>query len=158
MGLTQEIHPGGLFPEQQDEAALSLAQLDAIEPCKWNRPSYHERFGQKRPPAYDLLQEQIESGFCLLFENAASAEIHLGAHVHPAPLGNIAKQKANGEWKFRLVQDLRVNRVNDACIVGERQVLPRGIDHGIDMAVLSDACTADEEVHTLVLDFKDWRL
>ena len=156
MGLTKEIHPGGLFPTQFDEASTSIEELDASDPCKGNHPSYHEWYGQKWPPSYELLQSQVDSGFALLFENAGSAEQYRGARVHPAPLGNIAKQKANGEWKFRLVQDLRINGVNDACIVPERQVLPRGIDHGIDMAVLSAAREAGEDVHTLVLDFKDW--
>ena len=157
MGLTQEIRLGGLFPTQHDEASTSIEQLDASAPCEKNHPSYHERYGQKQPPSYELLQSQVNSGFALLFQDAAAAEQHLGARV-PAPLGNIAKQKSNGEWKFRLVQTLRINGVNDTCIVGERQVLPRGIDHGIDMAVLSAAREADEDVHTLVLDFKDWRV
>ena len=158
MGLAQEIRPGGLFPTQLDEASTSIEQLDASAPCEKNHPSYHERYGQRQPPSYELLQSQVNSGFALLFHDKGSAEQHLGARVHPAPLGNIAKQKPNGEWKFRLVQYLRINGVNDACIVGERQVLPRGIDHGIDMAVLSAARQADEDVHTLVLDFKDWRV
>ena len=44
-----------------------------------------------RPPAGDLLEEQVNDGFALLFLDAASAEAHLGPKCHPAPLGNVVK-------------------------------------------------------------------
>ena len=78
----------------------------------------------------------------------------LGARVHPAPLGNISKAKDDGSIKHRLIQDLRANSVNEAVRLQERQVLPRGIDHGRDMAVLGEGADPSD-VHTLVLDFKD---
>ena len=45
--------------------------------------------------------------------------------------------------------------MNAAVVLPERQVLPRGIDHGRDLAVLADEASSDEVVETLILDFKD---
>merc|ERR1712194_463030 len=108
-----------------------------------------------RPPAWDLLEQQVNNGFATLFHDAKSAETHLGAKCHPAPLGNVAKLKEDGTFKHRLIQDLRANGVNGAVSVPERQVLPRGIDHGVDLALLGQGLSEGEDVFTLVLDFKD---
>ena len=45
--------------------------------------------------------------------------------------------------------------MNSCVHLTERQVLPRGIDHGVDLARLGALKSEDEEVFTLVLDFKD---
>ena len=83
------------------------------------------------------------------------AEAWLGGKAHPAPLGNVAKQKDDGTWKHRLIQYLRMNGVNSASYLTERQVLPRGLDHAVDLARLQDRAGVAEEVWTLVLDLKD---
>ena len=74
--------------------------------------------------------------------------------LHPAPLGNIWKRKKNGkEWKNRIFQDLKANGVNGLARCAERLVLPRGIDHAVDLEVVSDLCEEDEAVWTLILDY-----
>jgi hypothetical protein len=79
----------------------------------------------------------------------------LGGQTHPAPLGNITKEKPGGEVKHRLIQDLRRNSVNSAVVLTERQVLPRPVDHAKDVALLSDGLRKGEVISTLVLDFKN---
>ena len=75
--------------------------------------------------------------------------------MHPAPLGNVVKAKPDGTLKHRLIQDLRANLVNAAVRLPERQVLPRGLDHGRDLAVLKEGLAGGEVLLTLVLDFQD---
>ena len=155
MGITKTIEPGGHFPKTEPDASLTVATLDKIPSVKDNHPSWKELHGHDRPPAFDLLQEQVEAGFAILFTDQAAAEKALGAKTHPAPLGNVAKQKEDGSWKFRSIQDLRANRVNATVQLPERQVLPRGVDHGRDMARLKMNAKEGERLATLVLDFKD---
>ena len=57
--------------------------------------------------------------------------------------------------KHRDIQDLRANRVNDAVLLPERQVLPRALDHATDLAVFRADLHVGEELATMVLDFKD---
>ena len=63
--------------------------------------------------------------------------------------------KADGTMKYRLIQDQRINMVNSAVAMPERQVLPRPIDHAPDLALLIEDLRSDEVLTTLVLDFKD---
>ena len=57
--------------------------------------------------------------------------------------------------KYRLIQDQRINFVNSAVSLPERQVLPRPIDHARDLGLLLEGLRPDEELTTLILDFKD---
>ena len=158
MGLSRPITPGGLFPRVVEEAWSTLDQLDGRTPWDSNHPSFNEVHGddaEARSPAWDLLEEQVNHGFALLFPDAEAASVYLGGKCHPAPLGNVVKTKDDGSLKHRLIQDLRANGVNNAVQLTERQVLPRGIDHGIDLAALAKSKTESEELFTLVLDFKD---
>lgn len=52
-------------------------------------------------------------------------------------------------------QDLRRNSVNAAVRLPERQVLPRPIDHAMDLVNLNEARGEGESLMVLVLDFKD---
>ena len=75
----------------------------------------------------------------------------------PGPLGDVVKLGPSGVAKHRLIQDLRRNGVNACAEIPERQVLPRFIDHAVDVAVASLA-TADsgtEAFETMVLDFEN---
>ena len=155
MGISEDIQPGGHFPRVESDAVMSVETLDKLPAKTENHPSWEELHGHDRPPAFDLIQEQVESGFALLFKDQASAEAALGAKVHPAPMGNVAKQKEDGSWKFRAIQDLRANQVNATVRLPERQVLPRGVDHGKDMARLQASMVEGEVLRTLILDFKD---
>ena len=106
MGLSQPIVPGKLFPAQEAHPDLSLDDLSALATVKANHPSFSELHGEEIAPGHSLLQSQLNAGFGLLFHDRAAAELHLGAKVHPAPMGNIAKPKADGSMKHRLIQDL----------------------------------------------------
>jgi hypothetical protein len=156
MGLACDVHPGGHFPPARESSFMPLTALDALKSESKNHDSFHGIFDEnERPPAWDLLESQVHSGFALLFRDRAHAEEVLGGRTHPAPLGCVSKQKDDGSWKHRLIQYLRANQVNAAVRLPERQVLPRGIDHGVDLAIMAASKKEDEEVSTLILDYKD---
>ena len=67
----------------------------------------------------------------------------------------MVKTKPDGTLKHRLIQDLRANCVNSAVTLLERRVLPRGIGHGLDLALLGSSFEEGEDVFTLVLDFQN---
>ena len=158
MGLSQPIVPGTHFPRVDIDAEAKLADLDSRAPWCQNHPSFDLQHGSTRSPAWDLLEEQVNEGFAWLFETRSAAEAFLDGPCHPAPLGNVSKTKEDGSVKHRLIQDLRANGVNTVVALPERQVLPRGIDHGADLACLGQ-CGVDDaddvDVFTLVLDFKN---
>ena len=153
MGLAKPIVPAGHFPRVEDTAATTVEELDLRETWTINHSSFNDAHDLVRSPAWDLLEEQVNSGDALLFEDIATAEAYVGGKCHPAPLGNVSKLKEDGTWKHRLIQDLRANGVNAAVEIPERQVLPRGVDHGIDMAALAAELPEGMRVYTLVLDF-----
>jgi len=107
-----------------------------------------------------VIEGHVNDGFGLLFAGRAEAEPFLGSRSTPAPLGTISKQKDSGDWKHRVIMDLKANGVNLASGTPERQVLPTVFHHGLDMAVLGDAFGAggadsDDTFSTMVLDLKD---
>ena len=93
----------------------------------------------------------MAKGFAEQFTDRASAEKVLGK-CHPAPLGNLRKVKKGGSFKDRVLLDLKWNRNNEMVVTPERVVLPRGIDHAIDLAEVS---TNGGTTYTLVLDYSD---
>ena len=155
MGLDCVIEPGGLFPEKQEAPERSVDELDKLEVQTSNHQSFEELHGEDKPPAWSLLQEQVDQGFAYCFADAEEAERALGGKVHPSPLGNVTTEKDDGSLKHRLIQDQRMNNVNAAAVLPERQVLPRGVDHGADLAFLNEDKKDTEELNTLILDFKD---
>jgi hypothetical protein len=155
MGLSEPILPGGHFPPSREKRTMDVETLDKLPRRAENHASYNERPEGDRPPAWNLLEEQVNSGFARLFKSKEAAEEYMGESVHPAPLGCVSKAKEDGTWKHRLIQDLRANHVNAAVQLPERQVLPRGVDHGRDMAKLAALRGNEEKVKTLILDFKD---
>ena len=155
MGITRTIEAGGWFPNIQEQRQQNVDDLDAKEARPDNHRSFEELHGEDTPPAWKLIDEQVNSGAAYLFKDLAHAEEVLGDKVHPAPLGNVVKDKEDGTKKHRLIQDQRVNEVNTAVLLPERQVLPRGVDRGADLAHLAWECDQGEDVATLVLDFKD---
>ena len=154
MGIKCPISFGGLFPEVEPSPLLSLDDLDAIQRCTANHPSFDERHGLDESPGITVVKGYLEAGFGRLFADAAAASEHFGVDVHPAPMGNITKTLADGTLKHRPIQDLRRNRVNDVVVLPERQVLPRPIDHAKDLAQLSGSAGPEDSLATLVLDFK----
>jgi hypothetical protein len=155
MGLSVPITPGGLFPLQDDTPEMTMDDLAHAQIVQRNHPSFLDTHGLAVSPGLELLTEQVNEGFGMLFEDQAAAERYLGGRAHPAPLGNISKTKPGGEVKHRLIQDLLRNSVNSAVKLTERQVLPRPLDHAKDVALLSEHLRKNEVLSTLVLDFKN---
>jgi hypothetical protein len=155
MGLSAPITPGGLFPLQDDTPEMTMDDLAHSQIVQRNHPSFLDTHGMAVSPGLELLAEQVNEGFGMLFKDQAAAEHFLGGKTHPAPLGNISKTKPGGEVKHRLIQDLLRNSVNSAVKLAERQVLPRPLDHAKDVALLSEHLRNNEVVSTLVLDFKN---
>ena len=60
--------------------------------------------------------------------------------------------KHNTGFKNRVILDLKWTRTNEMVVLEERAVLPRGVDHAIDMAAL---LRARKLIKVLILDFKD---
>ena len=153
MGIAKSIEPGGLFPQVAPEADLSLEELDCLERYTSNHPSFSERHGEDKAPGMKVVEGYLAAGHGELFQNAQEAAKAFNKEVHPAPMGNITKM-AHGSLKHRVIQDLRRNRVNDAVRLPERQVLPRGVDHAVDMAKLTEN-SKTSFLSVLVLDSKD---
>ena len=55
-------------------AQWDVASLDQRSPWQGNRPSFDERHDSDSPPAWSLLQEQVDEGFALLFDDLPAAE------------------------------------------------------------------------------------
>ena len=154
MGLASKIECGGLFPQVEPEPKQTLEDLDQQERWEKNHPSFLLEHGEGRPPGLNLIEEYLEKGMGRLYKDAAAASEALGQKIHPAPLGNVTTVKGD-KVKHRVIQDLKANGVNASVVLPERQVLPRGIDHALDMARLSAHPKKSEEVSVLILDYID---
>ena len=96
MGLARSLVPGTHFPAANEDPTITLAELDDRAPFGQNRPSFnatHDGVEDSRPPAWDLLEEQVNNGFALLFPDATAASVYLGGVCHPAPLGNVVRSR-----------------------------------------------------------------
>ena len=155
MGITAEIPPGGLFPLHESKPTVLPEDLELLLREPGNHPSFDKLHGEAVAPGGQLMQDQVEQGFGVLYRDRERAKEALGGPVVPAPLGNIAKQKSDGSWKHRLIQDLRRNGVNDTVQLHERQVLPRPIDHARGVAKLCRHNKDSDNIKVLVLDFKN---
>lgn len=155
LGLLQTIQAGGLFPPTGDDTRLSLEELDASAIWPRNHPSFDARFDDGPPPGLKLMGEYVDSGFGELFENLDAAADHFGVRPRPSPLRTISKQKPGGSYEHRLIQHIRRSLVNDAVRLPERQVLPRPVDHAVDLSRCAHARRPGHRIQTLTLDFKD---
>jgi hypothetical protein len=93
MGLSRPIEPSGLFPPEHKVPVLGLDELAAMDVMKTNHPSFADHHGESQSPGVALLEEQVNKGFALLFEDQSAAEAYLGGQAHPAPLGNTAQNE-----------------------------------------------------------------
>ena len=133
-----------------------LAPNDVFEHTRLgNHPSFREQSANGTTAGVEVISEHLEAGFGLLFRDLEAAEQHLQCRVTPAPLGCIVKDRGDGTNKVRVIMDLRRNRVNDATRVPERQVLPTIQHHALDLLRLCRHLGPDEEVTSMVLDFRD---
>ena len=101
MGLSADIIPGGQFPTVEPDALLDVASLDQRSPRQGNHPSVYERHDSDQPPAWNLLTEQVDEGFALLFDDLPAAERYVKGKCHPTPLGNVVKVKEDGSLTHR---------------------------------------------------------
>jgi len=155
MGIAAAIETsGGIFPEIPPEAVDSIDDLAALDRAEANHPSFRELHGEATSPAQEIVRGYVESGFARLFSNQAAAEQWLGAEAYPAPLGNVVRETATGR-KHRVIQDLRTNGVNRTVRLPERQVLPRPLDHAVDIAALRAEAADHESSASFVIDVKD---
>jgi len=150
-GMALDIEPGHLLPAVAADSTLSVDDLEALSRIESNHPSFFDLHGEKTAPGIAIIQAYVDKGFGHLFADQDAAEAYLGCKVFPAPLGNITKTRQDGSLKHRVIQDLRANSVNRVVRLPERQVLPRPIDHGRDLADLA----ALGRTSTLVMDFED---
>ena len=155
MGIEAPIVPGGLFPLAFSEADATPAEV-LSETFSGNHPSF-TALGAKGP-GWQAVADHVAHGFGELHDSQAALEKHLGSRVAPAPMGVISKLKPDGVTeKHRVIMDLRRNRVNEACCLPERQVLPTWLSHAVDLAILGHgaahgAAAEPLAVMTLILD------
>ncbi|CAK0901597.1 unnamed protein product [Prorocentrum cordatum] len=157
MGITRPTRPGGHFPLAESPNVLSPADLAAgAFTFTSNHPSFDDSYGEPEPPTLDLIREHLGKGFGEVFDDEAAAAERFG-QIPPAPLGNVRKARPDGTFKNRIIQDLLINCVNLAASTHERVVLPRGVDHGADLAALARRAgqISGGQVQVLILDFQD---
>ena len=148
-GFSKPVEPGGWFPKVVE--AVGATEEDLRCPVS-NHPSFLETHGEPAPPGLLLMRATAKAGFAKIYSSQAAAEkVH--GKCHPAPLGNLRKpDKAGTGWKDRVLLDLKANRCNELVSLKERVVLPRGIDHAVDMAELG---TSRHRAHIFILDYRD---
>ena len=139
------------MPLIEEFATTTAEKLQSQAQWHFNHPSFDGVEAGERP-AHLLLSDLVDQGFVLVFGSASDAEAWLGCPPVPSPLGDVTKLKPDGSVKHRLIQDLRASAVNSASCVGERQVLPRFIDHATDLAT---ATTSGTDVGVFILDFQN---
>ena len=148
-GFSKQVPAGPWFPRVEGAAAYSEAELLS---ATVNHPSFYEAHGERVAPGKRLALAAAQAGFGVLYPDRQAAERAVG-QTHPAPLGNLRKPRAGGGgFKDRLILDLKWTRSNGLVIIRERAVLPRGLDHALDLAQLR---AKRRRVKTLVLDLVD---
>ena len=156
MGLAVPISIGGHFPQRAAVPERRAADLEPLVGSDVNHASMRQTFGDDAVAAgVGLVQKAVDDGFGELFVDRAAAEAALGGTVFPAPLGTVSKAKPDGSWKHRLIQDLRANHVNSAVALPERLVLPRPLEHALDLAELSAGQGSGEGLSIGIVDFAD---
>ena len=151
MGINVPVVPGGHFPRADRPPGVDAH--DGIEAYRYhgNHPSFGEKWGEQEPPTLPLIRGYLKAGYGRVFDSQSSAEQYLGARCFPAPFGNVSKVRRTGR-KHRIIQDLKACHINEAAGTWERIVLPRAVEHAVDLA---DLATFEGHVATLVLDFSD---
>ena len=156
MGLAVPIAAGGHFPLLAEPAGVHYDDLSPLVAHDVNHPSLHSRFeGDEEAAGWALVRKAVEDGYGELFSDSVAAETALGGVIHPAPLGTVSKQRTDGSWKHRLIQDLRANRVNAAVELPERMVLPRPVELASDLARMAAARDPDDVIMVGIVDFAD---
>lgn len=127
MGLQRDIAPGGLFSEAGATPCLTLE-----ETWSRNHPSFESSF-QGPPPGRGLVEEYINAGLREIFTDLESASEHFGTNPRPSPLTTITKDTGDGSFNHRIIRDMPTSAINGVVRLPERQVLPRPVDHAVDL-------------------------
>ena len=138
------------------EPDVHIDDVSAMVSDDLNHGSFRATFDDDPEAAgLTLVRQAVSAGFAEVFEDRAAAASALGGQVLPAPLGTVSKARADGSWKHRLIQDLRINGVNSAVGLPERLVLPRPIDLGKDLAEMAMGLGQGGGLRVGIVDFAD---
>ena len=151
MGIQLPVTPGGHFPLADQLAEVDVEELPNLFTFSKNHASFTDFYDEAEPPTLALIRSYLDKGFGDAFPSLEAAKAKHGS-VFPAPLGDVRKRNRAGGWKHRVIQDLRISRINDASTTAERTVLPRPADHGGDLAQFAGRPGI---VASLVLDYED---
>ena len=137
MGISCPILAGGHFPSLDPEAGADTEELPTLVSSGVNHASFNAVLDSDEPTGHTLLRAAVDAGYGEVFADREQAALSCGGVVYPAPLGNVSRIREDGSQKHRLVQDMRANSVNNLVALPARQVLPRPLDHGLDLASLA---------------------
>ena len=151
MGIHMPVMPGGHFPIADHPAEIDVEDLHHLFSFSKNHASFVDHYGEAEPPTLGLIRSYMERGYGEIFPSREAALVKFG-DIYPAPLGDVRKRKPTREWKHRVIQDLRISRINDTSATSERSVLPRPVDHGCDLAHFAGRSGS---VASLLLDYED---
>ena len=82
---------------------MSLDTLDKLPGCDGNHPSWNELHAHDSPPAHGLLQEQVDAGFALLYEDKEAAEAAFGSESVSSSDGQ--RGQAERRWHVEVSRD-----------------------------------------------------
>ena len=119
-GVAMPMEPGGFLPLIVETPTLHEEDLYEQTLFTENHQSFKAVVGDSQP-AMEELRSLVDSGFARLCTDSGDAERWLGKVPVISPLGNVAKPKADGTTKNRLIQDFRASVVN--IFSGESLVL-----------------------------------
>ena len=153
LGIRETIPFGGVFPKVEEgqclEEATRLEAIRSLEGAGANYSTYEEH----KEDADLVFNREVQKGYATWSQSKVDLEKKYGKLVMSS-IAVIVKMKKEGK-KVRLVHDLRRSGINETIKVEERLVLPRLRDVIEDAMTLYEACSPDETVCLLSLDFKD---
>ena len=92
MGISLPIDRGLLFPEQEEDASLTVEELHDAQQWSKNHPSFEHVDGTEEAPGTALMQEYLEKGFCRLFKSVDAAQQELGGNIPGTPRANLERE------------------------------------------------------------------
>ena len=103
----------------------------------------------QKPPSLNIIRSYLGKEFWRAARIPRGSKAQIGPEMLPGTFGHGDQA---GKRKHRIIQDLKWDGVDDVASTEERAVLPRGIDHAADLAILAETHT---RVETTILDFVD---
>lgn len=132
IGFREPIILGNLFPAATAPVEVELEDIPNVSGNEGNHPVSSTTFGEDPdPPGIEQLSEYHSRAYAARYTTRGEAEDKHGKFL-VLPLGNAAKEKDDGSWEIRIIQDFRRGGANLSAH-GERIVFPRPVDHGWDL-------------------------